>query len=597
MKIKLLLNVLVLLQFSIGFSQEECVFTKKQEQYYAKNPLAEKANEEMELRLLKTRASKFLEQNKVSASTVYEIPVVVHMMNDGTTPLKTDAEIINWIDNCNKFFDATYDTSGNWYTVARGGTVIPFKLVLAKRSPSCTATTGIIQINTKAAFPEYSAKGVNANNTDGIEDTQLRTLSRWDPQLYFNIYLVNTFDSVPVGDASGVQGYAGFPTNSDDTYDSFMKASVVTTTIPIALPHEFGHALGLYHPFRKGSETSCPTDTGDCTKDNDLVCDTPATKSLLGVSPLPRNSEINSCDAAGWNSVQYNMMNYTASTRLFTSGQKDRAIDVFLSNRESLTKSLGGTVPSASLPTVKTTTCIPPDVSSQTSNNSSGISLVEIGTIKNASEFNRDNKAYYDYTKQVCLTSAYSTNLLVSNNPQTIKIKGDSFGDNYTAWIDYNNDGNFVGSELIVANQTIADGVTSTFTFNIPTTGVVLDTPLRMRVIGDYGDARNKSCDTRVYGEVEDYSVTINTTVLGKNEFDLQSNLYIVPNPATNTINLSYDKIISEVKIINLAGQIVFDNKYNEKEVTISIGNFVPSAYLLLIVSEGKTMVEKIIKN
>ncbi len=42
------------------------------------------------------------------ADAVYDIPVVVHLMNDGTAPLKTDAEINAWIENCNKFYSTTY---------------------------------------------------------------------------------------------------------------------------------------------------------------------------------------------------------------------------------------------------------------------------------------------------------------------------------------------------------------------------------------------------------------------------------------------------------------------------------------------------------
>jgi hypothetical protein len=182
--------------------------------------------------------------------------------------------------------------------------------------------------------------------------------------MYYNIYVVNTFDSTPISQAGGLQGYAYFPAVSDAFYGTFMKASVVVdANDPTTLPHEFGHAIGLDHPFVGGSSTTCPAETaGGCSVDNDKVCDTPSTKSLLGAS-LPSNSEMNPCDTDGWNNVQYNVMNYTSSSRLFTSGQKDRGVAMFLASRENLTKSLGGTAPSGTSPaSVVATSCVPSSI-------------------------------------------------------------------------------------------------------------------------------------------------------------------------------------------------------------------------------------------
>lgn len=599
MKLKPLF-LIILLQASLLCSQEKCGFTKHQEDFYKLNPKAKLAHDEVELNLLKTGIQEFLSKKNADSNTIYEIPVVVHLMNDGTTPLRTDEEIITWIENCNKFYDTTF--GGDWLTEANGGTVIPFRLVLAKRSPDCTPTNGINQVDVTSSFPQYSEKGLNSDNTDGVSEGQLKTLSRWDPQLYYNIYIVNTFDSFPITDAFGLQGYAYFPTTPDSFYGTFMKASVVINeNDPTTLPHEFGHAMGLHHPFRTGSTSSCPTVTsGGCSVDNDLVCDTPATVSLLGARSLPSNEDINGCDAdAGWNNVQFNVMNYTSSSRLFSQGQKDRALALFLASRENLTKSLGGKATSTkNEEPVIATTCIPPSLGANIGNFQFGMTSVEIGNIKNssdASNISNSNKAYYDYTTSSCLTTAFSTELVIANNPQTIKLtNGGPNPGVYSAWIDYNNDGSFSSDELIVTDKSIRSTSDGEFSFTIPSTNVILDTPLRMRVIGDRLANSTTPCGSLEYGEAEDYIVTLRSTTLGVES--IVSDFLISPNPSLGIVNINYDKTISEVTVVNIAGQTVFNQKYDKNKVTLDISNLSSAIYFVKIKSENKITTKKIIK-
>jgi hypothetical protein len=597
MKLKLLFTI-ILFPTLLLFSQEKCGFTKHQENFFNQNPRAKLAHDEVELNLLKTDIQEFLNKKNANATAVYEIPVVVHLMNDGTTPLRTDAEIITWIENCNKFYETTF--GGDWLTEANGGTVIPFKLVLAKRNPNCTATNGINQINVTSTYAQYSEKGLNSDNEDGVTQTQLKDLSRWDPQMYYNIYVVNTFDSTPIVQTGGLQGYAYFPTTPDAFYGTFMKASVVIDSgDPTTLPHEFGHSMGLDHPFNSGTTTECPTVTaGGCSVDNDKVCDTPSTKSLLGAS-LPSNSDNNPCDTDGWNNVQFNVMNYTSSSRLFTPGQKDRGVAMFLASRENLTKSLGGTAPSGTAPVaVISTSCVPSSVSVNTGNYAFGMTLVEIGSIKNsssASVTSNSNRVYYNYTTSSCLTTAFTAELAVASNPQSIKIQNGGPNDGiYSAWIDYNNDGDFSSDELIIIDRMISGDSEKTLIFTIPTSGVTLDVPLRFRVIGDSNASSTTPCGQLQYGEVEDYSIVLKANALSVEDF--VSKPFISPNPSVGIVNINYDKNISEVTVINVSGQSVLNKKYNKSNITLDINHLSPAIYFIRITSENRITTQKIIK-
>ncbi|WP_435523998.1 hypothetical protein [Chryseobacterium indoltheticum] len=147
-----------------------------------RHPGLKKYREEGEQKILSMNQQAFL--NKVGATTsknalytgqIYEIPVVVHVIESqdpaNANLAVTDQEIINWIARANSMYATTY--GGNFYPEgagATGGNVIPFKLVLAKRSPSCMPTTGIIRYN-GSALPDYDQNGVTDT---GATDSQIK---------------------------------------------------------------------------------------------------------------------------------------------------------------------------------------------------------------------------------------------------------------------------------------------------------------------------------------------------------------------------------------------------------------------------------------
>ncbi|RTZ49994.1 hypothetical protein EJ377_07785 [Chryseobacterium arthrosphaerae] len=129
--------------------QEWCAFDKVQQELEQKDPEIRKSREEAEARLLQMNVKEYV--NKIGATSknglytgpIYEIPVVVHVIESSAPSnahlIRTDAQIQRWIDNCNKVYATTY---GNGYYPEGpgpdGGNIIPFRLVLAKRSPQCT---------------------------------------------------------------------------------------------------------------------------------------------------------------------------------------------------------------------------------------------------------------------------------------------------------------------------------------------------------------------------------------------------------------------------------------------------------------------------
>lgn len=575
----------LLLAFTI-FAQT-CGFDQVQNNLEKQFPQLKKDREAADAKLLNTNVKSYL--NKIGATskagqytgTIYEIPVVIHVITSSAPSNSslslTDEQIKTWIENCNKMYAATY---GNGYAPEGSGSldgnVIPIKLVLAKRSPSCAATSGIVRYD-GSTIAGYDQNGVNSSNTNGASTEQIRSLApHWPEQSYFNIYVILGFD----GDKStyGLMGWCGYPTNSDAYYESFMKVKVVTNVHDSTLAHEFGHGMGLKHTF-EGANASptnnpplasdCPVNN-NCASDNDLVCDTEAGASLLRVYPTPTNSATNPCTGTNYAGVQYNVMNYTNSPRKFTAGQRDRALAIFMQYRGNLTRSLGGTAVSSqsATPTLKVATCNPPSVTN-IGNYGMGPLKVTLNNIDNMSAAgNGTTSSYYvDYSTTSCISPDVYTDIS-DVNPSNLKISIGTYDQFVKAWIDYNNNGTFETSELIGGSATKVPKASSPYIITFtPPANAVKGTYLRMRVITD--NSNTASCGTLQYGQAEDYLVRItNPLSTSDNNIDNSESIIFIKNENKIQLVTTNNKEFGEYEIYDMTGKIIQKGKA-KKEIVL----------------------------
>ncbi|QBO58095.1 GEVED domain-containing protein [Chryseobacterium salivictor] len=568
--------IVVAMVFSIGIIAQTCGFDEVQKNLELKYPEIKNKRELSETQLLGTDVKSYLKKigatsrNGLYDGTIYEIPVVVHLITSTSASNSglalTDNQIITWINNCNKMYATTY---GNGFfpegTGSLDGNVIPIKLVLAKRTPQCTPSTGIVRYN-GSIISGYDQYGVQRSTTSGAMIEQVKALApHWPENAYFNIYVVIGFD----GDksTSGLLGWSGYPTNPDAFYESFMKVTVVTNNNDSTLAHEFGHGLGLLHTFEgaPSSPTNNPPIAADCPInnncliDNDRVCDTAPCASLLNVNPTPTNTVINPCTGTFYDGVQYNIMNYTRQPRKFTAGQRDRALSVFMQYRANLTNSLGGTdlATDPGAGTLTAANCSPTGITNP-GNFGMGPTNVLLANINNVSDpYNPINNQYYvDYSLQNCTSKAVYTDI-PPNKPSELNV---SFGTNpqfIKAWIDYNNNGIFESSELIGASATRVSTESSPFVILFtPPANAVKDTYLRMRIIADY--TNDTACQNLSYGQTEDYSVRIATN-LATSENPKDSSDLIYYSKSENKLSLSskFSKGFGDYKIYDMNGNIV----------------------------------------
>ncbi|MBK8080096.1 MAG: T9SS type A sorting domain-containing protein [Saprospiraceae bacterium] len=74
-----------------------------------------------------------------------------------------------------------------------------------------------------------------------------------------------------------------------------------------------------------------------------------------------------------------------------------------------------------------------------------------------------------------------------------------------------------------------------------------------------------------------------------------QKNTGVYPNPASDFINLTYNNI-SQLKIFNTFGQVVFENPKIITDQSIDIRTFQSGLYFVKFLAEGKPLINTFIK-
>ncbi|MEZ5018467.1 MAG: M43 family zinc metalloprotease [Flavipsychrobacter sp.] len=436
-----------------------------------------------------------------SGQQAYEIPVVVHVMytNQKAAYNVSDANIERMIDYLSHAYQATWPS---YPGTSSRGTRIPVTFKLAKRTPNCTSTNGIVRYEvTSTANSDYYNDGIKLSSTNGTAEINIKNLSRWPNSEYYNIWVVNKIDGadgLPGTSGPYTAGYAYFP-GAPATIDGTVMLASQVDSGKATITHELGHALDLYHTFEgDAGGASCPPN-GNCATQGDRVCDTEPHKRSVFNCP----SGTNICTGTPYGGVQHNFMDYSNCKDHFTAGQSTRVMAAFFGERASLITSLGATpLPTTSLPT----TCIPTYVNTTTPQNYGPRNIVitkgttKLMDVSSSGYIGDGNLVHYDRTCEhmVTLTVDSTYNFSVSTVP----------GEKAKVYIDYNNDGvfgNSAGESISLSN-----GNPHTNSFTVPSgTNVTQCIPIRMRVISDFTTGNIDSCGPINYGQAEDYLVLI----------------------------------------------------------------------------------------
>ncbi len=255
-------------------------------------------------------------------SRVNTIPVVVHVIHLGESIGSgsniSDQQIINAINGAN---DRFRNSSGQSLDV-------DVQLVLAKTDPNGQPTSGINRVN-GSDIASYVSRGIIMEAEPGSNAVQVKSLSIWPRDKYYNIWVLHKIDG-------GWAGFAQFPTTYQ--YEGTHMDYRYMTAAGVTLTHEVGHALNLQHTFNGDNDgNSCPGNA-ICQLQGDFVCDTPPHKK----GDCGTTATCNDNSGYPFTNSSRNIMSYCSSRLLFTPQQRQRMSDALkIYNRSSLLSSPG----------------------------------------------------------------------------------------------------------------------------------------------------------------------------------------------------------------------------------------------------------------
>ena len=421
--------------------------------------------------------------------TVFEIPVVIHVIHTGgaigSTFNPTDQQLIDLIDFTNKCYQATWPSFPDANT---GGTYVPFKFTLAKRNPNCAPTTGIVRVD-GSSLTDYAADGIELGGGPGASENAVKALSKWPNDKYYNIWVVNYIG----GPGGGTAGYAYYP-GAGPAVDGTVILASVAQSGATTLAHEIGHGMGLSHTFEGDNNgTACPTNT-DCNVDGDGICDTEP--HMRGTSCT---DVTNPCTNQPYGFTRNSFMSYTHGCRdRFSNGQGKKMKFNLMNNRTDLMNSEG-----AQLPPVEATTACIPTSDNPSSTQNYGPQEVHFNTIATTSGGFNTEGVYVDNfcegRTEVYTGNGYGISVKTGPNVEDVKV-----------FIDYDNDGVFSNTENVFSSNGSSANQVHSGSITIPSTGVVLCQPLRMRVVSDIASAPFLfACGPLERGQAEDYVVVV----------------------------------------------------------------------------------------
>lgn len=590
-----------------------------------------------------------------AAGTIYRIPVVVHIVYNTTAENITDAQVQSQITVLNEDFRKMNADVANTPSLFAGlAADAEIEFCLATVDPNGAATTGITR--TSSTVTAFSSNDNVKRNANGGKDP-------WNTANYMNIWSCDLS-----GGLLGYAQFPGGPAATDGIvidYAYFGRGGSAQAPFNLGrtATHEVGHYLNLRHiwgdalcgndqvsdtPTQQTSNGGCPTfphptctntsdmfmnymdyvndncmymfSTGQSTRMRSVLatggahaslttspgCGAPPTGGCTTPSGLNASNITTTTFTLNWAAVSgaasydinlraaggtFTSYNATTNSIAFTGATAGTTYEWQVRANCAGSSSTYSAISSFSTTSTGPTYC----ASKGNSTADEWIQKVVLGSINNTSG---NNAGYANYT-------SLSTNL-VRSTANTITITpgwtSTKFKEAYRVWIDYNQDGDFVdaGEQVFTKNASMVTPATGSFT--VPSTALLGTT--RMRVSMKY-NALPTSCEAFAYGEVEDYTVNIVSSVakITVNNLTSISNIQLYPNPANTETTFAFevqgDNGDLNLKVFDVQGKLLeikeWKNANGIIEHSINTENMPVGIYHVILQGDHHNVVRKLV--
>ena len=212
-----------------------------------------------------------------------------------------------------------------------------------------------------------------------------------------------------------------------------------------------------------------------------------------------------------------------------------------------------------------------------------GFTKFQLEEINNTTTCSTDG--YGDYTNMVAT--------LVQGGAHTLNVEADYDEQFVSVWIDFNDNGVFESSEIVVTNYQ-HNGTGST-TINIPVDAAVGEHLLRARSV--WQNPSDDPCADAEYGETEDYKVQIDSTVGMENIADnIEFQVLPTSEETTFVVNMDAQEDMT-LQVINSVGQIIYtaDLDNSTKTLNVNLGDVATGVYMFKLYNNDTHKVESLI--
>jgi PKD repeat protein len=232
-----------------------------------------------------------------------------------------------------------------------------------------------------------------------------------------------------------------------------------------------------------------------------------------------------------------------------------------------------------------------------TTSDNTYISSVQLNTLNNTSTCS----GYTSFSSlSTTLTKGNTYTATIIPSTTTANAQGAYTGDELAIWIDYNNDNDFLDAGEQVAYVIVAAGWSNVFNFTVPTSATTGSVKMRVRSSYQPNDGTIAPCGVTTYGEVEDYSVVIQSSGVGIEDLSALNAVQLFPNPVSEELIIDLSAVAGEevtIELFDLFGKLIAtSSNQNGSSVTIAMNGFANGMYQVKLSSGEAQITKRIIK-